>query len=69
MEQQKPIEQFSDLELAMIMQREYEQIIGSQGTLIVAEKEVQRRLAAAQQNAAQNIEPTPSTKEPDNGKV
>lgn len=40
----KPIEDISSEELALVMQREYESILRSQGNLIVVEKELQRRL-------------------------
>jgi len=57
---QKNIQDFSGEELALLMQREYEQIIRSQGTLVVLDKEIQRRLATRQKET-ESIESTTST--------
>lgn len=62
---QKNIQDFSGEELALLMQREYEQIIRSQGTLVVLDKEIQRRLATRKKET-ESIESTTSTKESDN---
>ncbi|MCK9519883.1 MAG: hypothetical protein M0R74_12800 [Dehalococcoidia bacterium] len=57
---QRNIQDFLGEELALLMQREYEQIIRSQGTLVVLDKEIQRRLATRQKET-ESIESTTST--------
>ena len=56
-ESKKEIHQITDLELARILQREYEQIIRSQGIIIMAEKEIQKRETRLQQSAKRQENP------------
>lgn len=53
MENQKTIDQLTDLELALFMQQQYESIVRAQGMIINAEKVIQMRM--------QNITPEPTT--------